>query len=152
MVEYVRHRRHRFQSENCRKCFHTCASFEFLRSHQDQTSFLFDIKTRYKNHFSVQVQRCQKLPIRVSSRFTTSLVVDLLLVTDGSKYHFMLISHLQNLVEYLRLKRHRFQLENCRKCFHTRASFERHQDLCYQDEDVAITIPKPQKMTTFSKT
>ena len=89
------------------------------------------------------------LPIRVSSRFTISLIVDLLLLTDGSKYHYVLISELQKLVEYVWHKVHRFQSEICRKCFHTCASFEtlrRHQELlCYQDEDVVITMPKPGK-------
>ena len=48
----------------------------------------------------------------------------------------------------MRHKVHRFQSEICRKCFHTCASFEtlrRDQELCYQDEDVVITMPKPGK-------
>ena len=88
------------------------------------------------------------MPIIVSSRFPTSLVVDLLLLTDGTKYHNVLVSDLQKLVEYVRHKVHRFQSEICRKCFHTCASIEtlrRHQQLCYQDEDVVITMLKPEK-------
>ena len=74
--------------------------------------------------------------------------MDLLLLTDGSKYHYVLINDLQKWVEYVRHKVHRFQSEICRKFFHTCASFEtlrRHQELCYQDEDIVITMPKPGK-------
>ena len=87
-------------------------------------------------------------PVGVSSRFTTSLIVDLLLLTDRSKYHYVLISDLQKLVDYVRHKVHRFQSEICRKCFHTCASFETlrgYQELCYQDEDVVKTMPKPEQ-------
>ena len=75
--------------------------------------------------------------------------MDLLLLTDGSKYYYVLISDLQKLVEYVRHKVHRFQTEICRKCFHTCASFEtlrRRQEPCYQYEDVVITMPKPGKV------
>ena len=60
----------------------------------------------------------------------------------------MLISDLQKLVQYVRYKVHRFQFEICRKYFLRCASLEtlkRHQELCYQDEDVVITMPKPVK-------
>ena len=93
--------------------------------------------------------------MRVSIRFTTSLIVELLLLTDGSKYDYVMISDLQKLFEYIRHKMHRFQSENCRKCFHTCGSFEilrRHQELCYQDEDVVITMPKPGKFDHKLKT
>ena len=74
--------------------------------------------------------------------------MDLLLLTDGSKYHYVLISDLQKLVEYVRLKVHQFQSEICRKYFHTFASLEtlrRHEKLCYRDENVVITMLKPGK-------
>ena len=85
-----------------------------------------------KTIFLLRYKDGKLLPIRVSSRFTTSLIVDLLLLTDGSKYHYVLISDLQKVVEYVRHKVHRFQSEICRNCFHTCASFEtlkRHQEM-----------------------
>ena len=88
------------------------------------------------------------LPIGESCRFTTRLTVDLLLLTDGSNYHYVLISDFQKLVKYVQHKVHRFKSEFWCKFFHTCASFEtlrRHQKLWYQDEDFVITIPKPGK-------
>ena len=85
------------------------------------------------------------LTMRVSSIFTTSLIVDLLLLTNGSKHHYVLISDLQKLVEYVPHKVHRFESEICCKRLHTCASFEtlrRHKELCYQDEVVVMTRPK----------
>ena len=55
------------------------------------------------------------LPISVPSIFSSSLIVDLLPLTDESKYHYVLIIHLQKLVEYLRSKMHRLQSEIWRK-------------------------------------
>ena len=105
--------------------------------------------------FLFRHNKCELLPIKVSRRFTTSLIMDLLLLTDGSKYHYVLISDFQKLVEYLRHKVHRFQSEICRKRFHTCASFEtlrRHQELCFQDEDVVKTMPKPGKYDFLVRT
>ena len=88
------------------------------------------------------------LPIILSNSFTTSLIVDLLLLTNGTKYNYVLISDLQKLVDYVWHKMHRFQSEICLICFHTCAPFEnlrRRLELCYQDEDVVIKMPNPGK-------
>ena len=122
--------------------------FPHLYSSPIQTPFIFHSKPRYIYFFLFRYNDGEWLHIRVSSRFTTSLIVDLLLLTDGSKYHYVLIKDLHKLVEYVRHKVHRFQSEICSKCFHTCASFEtlrRHQELCCQDEDVVIKMPKPGK-------
>ena len=51
------------------------------------------------------------LPSRVSNRFTTNLIVDLLLLRDGSKNHYVLIRDLLKLMEYMRHTRQRLKSE-----------------------------------------
>ena len=74
--------------------------------------------------------------------------MDLLLLTNGSKYQYVLTSDLQKLIEYVQYKVHRFQSETCGKCFQACPSFEtrrRHEELCYKDQGVVIKLPEPEK-------
>ena len=59
-----------------------------------------------KVFFQFKFNDGELLPIRVSNRFTTSLIVDLLLLKKGSKYHLVLLGDLQKLVKYLPHKVH----------------------------------------------
>ena len=75
--------------------------------------------------------------------------MDLLLLTDGSKYHYVLISDLRNWSSTCGTKCTDFNLRIVAivstHALHSKLSLRRHQKLCYQDEDVVITMPKPGK-------
>ena len=97
----------------------------------------------------IRYKEGELLALRVSSKYSSDLCVDLLLLSNGQTHHYVLITDLR-VVEYLRGKLHRDQNQICRKCFHTCSStdtLQGHQEMCYQDEGVVITMPKPGKNT-----
>ena len=115
--------------------------YNTLRSSRNPSTQLF-VFIRYKEG--------ELLPLRVSSKYSSDLCVDLLLLSNGQTHHYVLITDLMSVVEYVRGKLHRDRNQICRKCFHTCSSIDtlqRHQEMCYQDEGVVITMPKPGKDT-----
>ena len=98
----------------------------------------------------IRYKEVELLPLRVSSKYSSDLCVDLLLLSNGQTHHYVLITDLMRVVEYVRGKLHRDRNQICRKCVHTCSSIDtlqRHQEMCYQDEGVVITMPKPGKDT-----
>ena len=84
--------------------------------------------------------------MRVSSKYSSDLCVDIPLLSNRQTHHYVLITDLMRVVEYMRGKLNRDRNQICRKCFHPCSSIDtlqRHQEMCYQDEGVVITMPKP---------
>ena len=72
--------------------------------------------------------------------------MDLLLLSDGSAYHYVLINDLTKLVNFIRKRAPRNRNETCRNCFHTCTSndiLRRHQEICYRQDGIEITMPGP---------
>ena len=119
---------------------HLFIIYNTLRSSRNLSTQLF-VFIRYKEG--------GLLPLRVSSKYLSDLCVDLLL-SNGHTHHFVLVTDLMRVVEYVPGKLHRDRNQICRECFHTCSSIDtiqRHQEICYQDEGVVITMPKPGKDT-----
>ena len=73
-------------------------------------------------------------------------MIDLLLLSDGSAYHYVLINDLKKLVTFIRKRAPRDRNEICRNCFHTCTSNDiprRHQEICYRQDGIEITMPGP---------
>ncbi|XP_063726649.1 uncharacterized protein LOC134854357 [Symsagittifera roscoffensis] len=72
--------------------------------------------------------------------------MDLLLLSDGSAYHYVLINDLTKLVNFIRKRAPRDRNEICRNCFHTCTSndiLRRHQEICNRQDGIEITMPGP---------
>ena len=68
----------------------------------------------------------------------------LLLLSDGSAYHYVLINNLTKLVNFILKRAPRDRNEICRNCFHTCTSndvLRRHQEICYRKDGIEITMP-----------
>ena len=72
--------------------------------------------------------------------------MDLLLLSDGSAYHYVLINDLTKLVYFIRKRAPHDRNEICRNCSHTCTSndiLRRHQEICYRQDGIEITMPGP---------
>ena len=90
----------------------------------------------------------QLLPLRISSGKTFPFVLDLLLLSDGQTYHYVLILNLLKLVAKINGKEHRDRNHLCRNCLHICSSAEllrTHQTTCIEKVSVQITMPEPSK-------
>ena len=89
---------------------------------------------RFENLNKVQVNvfRYQKkdlIPLRISKRQELPFILDLLLLSDGQAYHYVLIKDLKILVSNLKQQVPRSSSKICRNCFHvcyTAEIYERH--------------------------
>ena len=94
----------------------------------------------------------QLLPLRVSKK-RYDLVLDVLLISDGQRYHYVLIKNLEKLIANIRGTKVDYRSAVCRNCFHLCSSSEllkKHQDLCY-DYDAAFIAMPIKKELTFKK-
>ena len=86
------------------------------------------------------------LPFRISKR-DSRFKMDLLLLSQNSKNHYVLIKNLTALVTLIRnpekkLRNNRdFLCRNCFNMFNRESSFEKHQRSCLQNEPVEIKMP-----------
>ena len=90
----------------------------------------------------------QLLPLRLSTGKTFPFILDLLLLSDGEKYHYVLITDLLKLVSKISGKEYLDRNFLCRKCFHVSASeksFQNYQKTCYDNDAVEIRMPEPGK-------
>ena len=88
-------------------------------------------------------KRRQILPFRISrARNTTNL--DVLLLSDGRSYHYVLIQNLTKLIKDMN-KKERHNKYICRNCMSFCSSLEalqNHKERCYEHECVKIVMPK----------
>ena len=100
------------------------------------------------NEVKVNVFRYEKkslYPSRVS-KHDPDFVVDLLLITDGERYHYVLITDLVNLFRKVQGRQIDGRAKNCRNCFHVCSNNEtpqKHEKLCCQFETCQVLLPEP---------
>ena len=91
----------------------------------------------------------QLLPLRVSKK-RYDLVLDVLLISDGQRYHYVLIKNLEKLIANIRGTKVDYRSAVCRICFHLCSSSEllkKHQDLCYNYDAAFIAMPTKKELT-----
>ena len=108
---------------------------------------------RFENLNKVQVnvfryQNKDLIPLRISKRQELPFILDLLLLSDGQAYHYVLIKDLKILISNLKQQVPRSSSKICRNCFHvcyTAEIYERHIETCMQNEAAAIKLPDETK-------
>ena len=104
---------------------------------------------RFENLNIVQVNvfRYQKkglIPLRISKKQDFPFILDLLLLSDGQAYHYVLIKDLKLFVSNIRQHVPRSGSKICRNCFHvcyTGEIYDRHIQTCFQNEAATIKLP-----------
>lgn len=99
------------------------------------------------NVFRYNENKREVVPLRVS-RKTFDFVVDLLLISDGEVFHYVLIKSLEAFLQKTRNVQFTGRTIVCRNCFHLCANNEtlsRHQEVCLQNEAVPIDMPTEKK-------
>ena len=94
----------------------------------------------------------QLLPFRVSKK-RYDLVLDVLLISDGQRYHYVLIKNQEKLIANIRGTKIDYGSALFMNCFHLCSSSEllkKHRDLCY-DYDAAFIAITTKKELTFKK-
>ena len=84
-------------------------------------------------------------PFRVS-KHNSDFVVDLLLITDGERYHYVLITERVNLVRKVQGRQIDARAKICRNCFYVcsnNETLQKHKKLCYQFETCQVLLPEP---------
>jgi len=95
-----------------------------------------------------QYEQKNLVPLKVSQRKDVNLIMDLLLLSDGSAYHYVLILDLKNLINHVKGLEYRADSKVCRNCFHMCFSpdaYQRHVSYCYTNEPAAIKMPSIEK-------
>ncbi len=80
----------------------------------------------------------------VVSNYDFDFVMDLLLLSDGQKYHYVLIHDLCKLVDVIRNRGQRNRNQICRNCFHVFNSYEAletHREVCGEKSAVVVSMP-----------
>ena len=100
-----------------------------------------------QNDVSINIFRYEKkslYPFRIS-KFKSDFIVDMLLLSNGQRYHYVLIKNLTQLIKKVQGKNLSTRARVCRNCFHVccnEDSLKRHQELCLQFESCHVTLPK----------
>ena len=103
------------------------------------------------NKVQVNVFRYRKkdfIPLQISERQELPFMLDLLLLSDGQAYHYLLIKDLKFLVSNLKQQVPRSSSKICRNCFlvcYTAEIYERHIETCMKNEAAAIKLPDETK-------
>ncbi len=90
----------------------------------------------------------------VVSNYDSDFVMDLLLLSDGQKYHYVLIHDLCKLVDVIRNRGHRNRNQICRNCFHVFNSYEAleaHREVFGEKSAVVVTMPTNNNNSVVSK-
>ena len=105
------------------------------------------------NNVQVNVFHYRKktlIPVLISKNRDSRFVIDLLLLTDGQRHHYVLIKDLKVFVNNIRGLSPRSGTVLCRNCFHicsTDEIYQRHVQSCLEHEAVTIKMPPPEKST-----
>lgn len=110
---------------------------------------IYSLNTVEANHSDLDLcyfryKEKQLLPIRVSKVDEVDFVMDLLLVSNGTIHHYVLILDLMKLIAQVRGTTIRSANHLCRNCFHVCSSKEylqQHQIQCLGNDAVAISLP-----------
>ena len=85
------------------------------------------------------------IPFRISNNRNYSFNLDLLLLSDGSMHHYVLITNIRGLIHKYLGKHQRVDNHLCRNCFHVSTSLDRHgrhEEICHQNTQAIIKMPK----------
>ena len=101
---------------------------------------------RFENLNKVQVnvlryQRKDLIPLQISKRQELPFILDLLLLSDGQAYHYVLIEDLKILISNLKQQVPRSSCKICRNCVrvcYTAEIYERHIESCMQNEAAPV--------------
>ena len=88
------------------------------------------------------------IPFRISNNKNYNFNLDLLLLSDGSMHHYVLITNIKALIHNYLGKHQRNDNHLCRNCFHISTSldrYERHEEICHQNTQAIIKMPKAQQ-------
>ena len=125
----------------------------------------FQNMTKFETLNDVQVnvfglENRDLFPMRVSKRTTFELSLDLLLLYENDKHHYVLIKDLCRLFCFIKNIKLRSPLRLCRNCFYLSHNdlsyFEDHVESCGKNAPAVIRMPKPDnnlyKFTNWSAT
>ena len=105
------------------------------------------------NNVQVNVFHYRKktlIPVLISKNRDSRFVIDLLLLTDGQRHHYVLIKDLKVFVNNIRGLSPRSGTVLCRNCFHicsTDEIYQCHVQSCLEHEAATIKMPPPEKST-----
>ena len=84
-------------------------------------------------------------PMRVSKKSTSSLILDILLLYESDKHHYVLIKDLTRFFCFIKNKKFRSTLHLCRNCLYPRhkdfKQFEDHVEVCGNNPPAVIRMP-----------
>ena len=85
------------------------------------------------------------IPFRISNNQNFEFNLDLLLLSYGSMHHYVLITNIKGLIHQYIQKKQPLENHLCRNCFHISTSIERHErheEICHQNTQAIIKMPK----------
>ena len=88
------------------------------------------------------------IPFRISKNQNFSFDLDLLLLSDGTMHHYVLITNIKGLIHKYKQIIQRADNHLCRNCFHLSTSLGRHEKLeqiCHQNTQAIIRMPKTEQ-------
>ena len=113
----------------------------------------FDCKVKHAFNFWYSDEKL--IPFRVSKKLGCEFNLDLLLLSDGTMHHYVLIRSLKSLVHKVRKRVLRIDNHLCRNCFHvcsSKARYEKHISCCQEKKPAIVRMPAENKnFFTFRK-
>ena len=88
------------------------------------------------------------IPFRISNNKNYNFNLDLLLLSDGSMHHYVVITNIKALIHKYLEKHQRIDNHLCRNCFHISTSLDRHEgheEICHQNTQAIIKMPKAEQ-------
>ena len=88
------------------------------------------------------------IPFRISRNTNFKLDLDLLLLSDGAMHHYVLITNIKGLIHKYKQIQQRIDNHLCRNCFHISTlvdRHEKHEQICHQNTQAIIRMPKPEQ-------
>ena len=106
----------------------------------------FDWKLKHAFNFRYSDEKL--IPFRVSKKLDCEFNLDLLLLSDGTMHHYVLIRNLKSLVHKVRKRDLRIDNHLCRNCFHvcsSKARYEKHISCCQEKKPAILRMPAEKK-------
>ena len=87
-------------------------------------------------------------PFRISRNTNFKFDLDLLLLSDGAMHHYVLITNIKGLIHKYKQIQQRIDNHLFSNCFHISTSVDRHEkheQICHQNTQAIIRMPKPEQ-------
>ena len=88
------------------------------------------------------------IPFRISKNQKSDFNLDLLMLSDGSMHHYVLITNIKGLVHKYKQIKLRMDNHLCRNCFHvssTLSRLEKLEQICHENCQAIIKMPKAEQ-------